>query len=112
MTARAWLALALTVAVEAPVLVAFARLAGWSTPVRAVAGAVVVNVLTQPLLYAVSRGFTSAVQLVAAEVVGVGVETMLLGWWWRVRGREDVTTLALAVVAANALSTAAGLLVP
>ncbi len=112
MTVRAWLALALTVAVEAPVLVAFARRAGWSAPVRAVAGAVVVNLLTQPILYAVSTGFTSWVQLVGAEVIVVAVETVLLAGWWRVRGREDVTTLALAVVAANALSTAAGLLVP
>ena len=83
MTARAWAALALSV-----------------------------DVLTQPLLYAVSARFTSSAQLVAAEVAVVAVETTLLSWWWRVRAREGVTTLALAVVAANALSTAAGLLVP
>jgi hypothetical protein len=111
-TARAWVAFALTVVVEAPLLVAFARLAGWSSWRRAVAAAVGVNVLTQPLLYAVSTRFTSPLQLVAAEVVVVVVEAAVLVWWWRVRGREGVTTLALAVVAANALSTAAGLLVP
>ena len=38
-------------------------------------------------------------------------ETVLLCWWWSVRGREDAVTLALAVVAANAASTALGLLV-
>ena len=112
MTARAWVALALTIAVETPVLVAFALLAGWSSWGRAVAAAVGVNVLTQPLLYAVSTRFTSSLQLVAAELVVAAVEAALLTWWWRLRGREDVTTLALAAVAANALSTAAGLLVP
>ena len=112
MTARAWVALALTIAVETPVLVAFALLAGWSSWGRAVAAAVGVNVLTQPLLYAVSTRFTSSLQLVAAELVVAAVEAALLTWWWRLRGREDVATLALTAVAANALSTAAGLLVP
>ena len=112
MTARAWVALALTIAVETPVLVAFARLSGWWSWGRAVAAAVGVNVLTQPLLYAVSTRFTSSLQLVAAELVVVAVEAALLAWWWRLRDREDLTTLALAAVAANALSTAAGLLVP
>lgn len=102
----------MTIAVETPVLVGFARLAGWAAWGRAAAAAVGVNVLTQPVLYAVSTHFSSSAQLVGAEVVVVVVETALLAWWWRVRGREETTTLALAVVAANALSTAAGLLVP
>lgn len=102
----------MTIAVETPVLVGFARHAEWAAWGRAVAAAVGVNVLTQPLLHAVSTRFSSSAQLVAAEVVVVVVETALLTRWWRVRGREETTTLALAVVAANALSTAAGLLVP
>lgn len=102
----------MTIAVEMPVLVGFARLAGWASWGRGVASAVGVNVLTQPVLYAVSTRFSSPTQLLAAEVVVVVVETALLAWWWRVRGREGRSTLALAVVAANALSTVAGLLVP
>jgi len=43
-------ALAVTLAVEVPVLVAFARLARWASWPRALAAAVGVNVLTQPLL--------------------------------------------------------------
>ncbi|GAB3885202.1 hypothetical protein [Terrabacter terrigena] len=112
MTVRAWVALAVTIVVELPVLVAAARLAGWVGWGRALAAGVGVNVLTQPLLYAVSTRFRSSLQLVAAEVVVVAVEATVLAWWWRVRAREETTTLALAVVAANALSTAAGLLVP
>jgi hypothetical protein len=46
-----------------------------------------------------------------AEAVVVAVETVLLVWWWHVKAREDTVTLALAVVAANAASTALGLLV-
>ena len=103
-------ALVLTLAVEVPVLVAFARAAGWAGWGRALVGAVGVNVVTHPVLYAVSTGFGSPWQLAGAEVVVTVVETALLCWWWRVRGREDAVTLALAVVAANAASTALGLL--
>ena len=112
MTVPAWVALALTVAVEVPVLAVFARLAGWASWRCVLAAALGVNVLTQPLLYALSTRFTSPWQLACAEVVVAAVETALLAWWWRVRGREDTTTLALAVIAANATSTALGLLVP
>ena len=104
-------ALVLTLAVEVPVLVAFARAAGWAGWGRALVGAVGVNVVTHPVLYAVSTGFASPWQLAAAEVVVAVAEVALLVWWWRVRGREDALTLALAVVAANAASTALGLLV-
>jgi hypothetical protein len=105
-------ALAVTLAVEVPVLVAFARLARWASWPRALAAAVGVNVLTQPLLYAVSTRFTSSWQLTGAEVVVAAVETAVLALWWRVRGRESTTTLALAAIAANATSTVLGLLLP
>lgn len=111
MTLAALVAVLLTLGVEVPVVVAFGLLAGWVGPRRAVAGAVGVNVVTHPVLYAVSTGFGSPWQLVGAEAVVVAVETLLLVWWWQVRGREDTVTLALAVVAANATSTALGLLV-
>ena len=111
MTLPALAALALTLVVEVPVVVTVVRLAGWASFGRAVAGAAGANLGTHPLLYAVSTGFESPWQLVAAEAVVVGVETVLLGWWWRVRGREDALTLALTLVAANAASTALGLLV-
>jgi hypothetical protein len=110
-TLPALVALALTLAVEVPLVATVTRLAAWTTSGRAVAGAVGANLVTHPVLYAVSTGFASPWQLVAAETVVVGVETVLLLWWWRVRGREDATTLALTVVAANAASTALGLLV-
>jgi hypothetical protein len=110
-TPAALVALALTLVVEVPVVVAFAWLARWVGKRRAVAGAVGVNAVTHPVLYAVSAGFGSPWQLVGAETVVVAVETLLLVWWWHVRGREDTVTLALAVVAANAASTALGLLV-
>ena len=104
-------ALALTLAVEVPVLVAFARAAGWAGWGRALVGAVGVNVVTHPVLYAVSTGFGSPWQFVGAEVAVAAVETVLLVAGWRVRAREDAVTVALAVVAANAASTAIGLLV-
>ena len=111
MSPAALRALALTLAVEVPVLVAFARAAGWAGWRRAVVGAVGVNVVTHPVLYAVSTGLGSPWQLVGSEVVVAAVETAILMAWWRVRAREDAVTLALAVVAANAASTALGLLV-
>lgn len=111
MTLSALVALALTLAVEVPLVVTLALLAEWTTFSRAAAGAVGVNVVTHPVLYAVSTGFGSPWQLVAAEAVVVIVETVLLVWWWRVGGREDTVTLALTVIAANAASTALGLLV-
>ncbi len=111
MTVPGLQALALTLAVEVPVLVGFARAAGWVGWRRALVGAVGVNVATQPVLYAVSAGFVSPWQLVGAEVVVGIVEAALLLWWWPVRGREEAVTLAVAVVAANAASTAIGLLV-
>jgi len=104
-------ALAVTLAVEVPVLVVFARSAGWAGWGRALVGAVGVNLVTHPVLYAVSTGFGSPWQLVGSEVVVAAVETAILVAWWRVRAREDAVTLALAVVAANAASTALGLLV-
>ena len=111
MTPAALVALALTLAVEVPVVVAFARRACWVGRRHAVAGAVGVNAVTHPVLYAVSTGFGSPWQLVGAELAVVAVESLLLAWWWQVRSREDTVTLALAVVAANAASTALGLLV-
>ncbi|MER7073490.1 hypothetical protein [Terrabacter sp. NPDC000476] len=111
MIPRALAALALTLAAELPVLVVPARLAGWASGRVAVAGAVAVNVLTQPLLFAASTAFGSPGRLLAAEAVVVAVETALLRWAWRVRGRQGVVTLACAVLAANATSTALGLLV-
>jgi hypothetical protein len=110
-TPAALTALALTLGVEVPMVAASARLARWVGPPGAVAGAVGVNVVTHPVLYAVSTGFRSPWQLVMAEAVVVAVETVLLVWWWHVKAREDTVTLALAVVAANAASTALGLLV-
>jgi hypothetical protein len=104
-------ALGLTLAVEVPVLAAFARAAGWAGWGRALVGAVGVNVVTHPVLYAVSTGFGAPWQLVGAEVAVVAVETALLVAWWRVRAGEDAVTLALVVLAANAASTALGLLV-
>ncbi|WP_156023378.1 hypothetical protein [Terracoccus sp. 273MFTsu3.1] len=111
MSPAALWALALTLAVEVPVLVAFARAAGWTGWGRALVGAVGVNVVTHPVLYAVSTGFGSPWQLVGAEVAVAAVETALLVAGWRVRSREDAVTVALTVVAANAASTALGLLV-
>jgi hypothetical protein len=104
-------ALALTLAVEVPVLVAFALGAGWTGWGRALVGAVGVNVVTHPGLYAVSTGFGSPWQLLGAELAVAAVETALLVAGWRVRARQDAVTVALAVVAANAASTALGLLV-
>ena len=111
MSPAALRALALTLAVEVPVLVAFARAAGWAGWGRALVGAVGVNVVTHPVLHAVSTGFGSPWQLVGTEVAVAAVETALLVAGWRVRPREDAMTVALAVVAANAASTAIGLLV-
>jgi len=54
MSLAALQALALTLLVEVPVLVAFARAAGWAGWGRVVSSAVGVNVVTQPVLHAVS----------------------------------------------------------
>ena len=104
-------ALAVTLVVEAPVLVAFARAAGWAGWGRALSGAVGVNVLTQPLLYAVATRAAAAWQLVGSEVIVVAVETLLLARWWRVGARGERVTLVLAVLATNAAASALGLLV-
>lgn len=103
------LALGLTLALEVPIYVAFARAARWAGAGRALAGAVAVNVVTHPLLYAAGLGFVAAWQLAVAEAVVALVELALLAWWWRVTG-SGVGTLAWVAVAANATSTAVGLL--
>ena len=103
-------AFALTLAVELPVYVLFARAARWAGAWRALAGALGVNVVTHPVLYAAGLSFVAAWQLVVAEAVVALVEAGLLVWWWRVRERAGVVTVACVAVAANATSTAVGLL--
>jgi hypothetical protein len=85
--------------------------ARWVGAGRALAGAIGVNVVTHPVLYAAGLGFTSAWQLALAELLVALVEAALLLWWWRLaRVRAAVGTVVWLAVAANATSTALGVL--
>jgi hypothetical protein len=103
------LALGLTLLVEVPVyLVLAARFACLSRPL-ALAGAVGVNLLTHPIVYAVALAWPHPVVWVLAELGAVAVEALGLAWAWRVP--RPSAWLWLGAVAANALSTAVGLVV-
>ncbi|MEO7059427.1 MAG: hypothetical protein ABI083_06900 [Lapillicoccus sp.] len=97
-------AAALTLAVELPVYVACAIGLGWARWPRAVVAAAGVNLVTHPLLYAVTLHRGSVV-LWLAEVVATLVESALLTWWWQ--ARPVSTVLAVALVA-NGLSFVVG----
>lgn len=99
-------ALLLTVAVEAPLWVAGLRATGSSGPVRAVAAAVGVNVLTHPLLWAVLAPAPTLTSVLAAEGCVVVVEAAVVRL---VIGRRAGVALLLAL-GANAASLACGLL--
>ena len=101
-------ALLLTLVVEVPALLLLARLfaARVSVPL-ALAGAVGVNLLTHPILYAASAGFSSWPQLLGAEALVALVEGLGLAWVWRVPLRESWPLVGAFAV--NALSTLAGL---
>jgi len=109
-------AFALTLAVEVPVyVVVLAALTGLGRAPAALA-AVGVNVVTHPALWWGLRPFAARPAypylLCAAEAVVCLVEWGLLVAWTRRPGgtRAGMAVLGLAVVAANAASTLAGLL--
>ncbi|HNV15848.1 MAG TPA: hypothetical protein PKL63_14405 [Dermatophilaceae bacterium] len=100
-------ALLLTLVVEVPALLLLARLFARVSVPLALAGAVGVNLLTHPILYAASAGFSSWPQLLAAEALVALVEGLALAWVWRVPLRESWPLVGAFAV--NALSTLAGL---
>ena len=100
-------ALLLTLVVEVPALLLLARLFARVSVPLALAGAVGVNLLTHPILYAASAGFSSWTQLLAAEALVALVEGLALAWVWRVPLRESWPLVGAFAV--NALSTLAGL---
>ena len=100
-------ALLLTLVVEVPALLLLARLFARVSMPLALAGAVGVNLLTHPILYAASAGFSSSPQLLAAEALVALVEGLALAWVWRVPLRESWPLVGAFAV--NALSTLAGL---
>jgi hypothetical protein len=100
-------ALLLTLVVEVPAFVVLARLFARVSVPLALVGAVGVNLLTHPILYAASAGFTSWPQLLAAEALVALVEGIGLAWVWRVSLRESWPVVGAFVV--NAMSTLVGL---
>ena len=100
-------ALLLTLVVEVPALLLLARLFARVSVPLALAGAVGVNLLTHPILYAASAGFSSWPQLLAAKALVALVEGLALAWVWRVPLRESWPLVGAFAV--NALSTLAGL---
>jgi hypothetical protein len=97
------LALALTLVVEVPVyagVLAVARLAPWH---RAAVAAVVVNLVTHPLVWWLLTAYPGL--FVPAEVGAWLVETALLVAWLR----RDAPLLALTALTANLASILAGL---
>ena len=100
-------ALLLTLVVEVPALLLLARLFARVSVPLALAGAVGVNLLTHPILYAASAGFSSSPQLLAAEALVALVEGLALAWVWRVPLRESWPLVGAFAI--NALSTLAGL---
>jgi hypothetical protein len=100
-------ALLLTLVVEVPALLLLARLFARVSVPLALAGAVGVNLLTHPILYAASAGFSSWPQLLGAEALVALVEGLGLAWVWRVPLRESWPLVGAFAV--NALSTLAGL---
>jgi hypothetical protein len=102
-------ALALTVAVEVPVYVAAVTSASAARFRRTAAAAVMVNLVTHPLLWwflsrVPAHGYW--VWFAVAEGVVCLVEGALLAWWLRLRGPVPYA----ASVAANAASVIAGML--
>ena len=102
-------ALLLTLVVEVPALLLLARLFARVSVPLALAGAVGVNLLTHPILYAASAGFSSWPQLLAAEALVALVEGLALAWVWRVPLRESWPLVGAFAI--NALSTLVGLAV-
>ena len=102
-------ALLLTLVVEVPALLLLARLFARVSVPLALAGAVGVNLLTHPILYAASAGFSSSPQLLAAEALVALVEGLALAWVWRVPLRESWPLVGAFAI--NALSTLVGLAV-
>ena len=102
-------ALLLTLVVEVPALLLLARLFARVSVPLALGGAVGVNLLTHPILYAASAGFSSSPQLLAAEALVALVEGLALAWVWRVPLRESWPLVGAFAI--NALSTLVGLAV-
>ena len=102
-------ALLLTLVVEVPALLLLARLFARVSVPLALAGAVGVNLLTHPILYAASAGFSSSPQLLAAEALVALVEGLALAWVWRVPLRESWPLVGAFAI--NALSALVGLAV-
>ncbi len=102
-------ALLLTLVVEVPALLLLARLFARVSVPLALAGAVGVNLLTHPILYAASAGFSSSPQLLAAEALVALVEGLALAWVWRVPLRESWPLVGAFAI--NALATLVGLAV-
>ena len=100
------LALLLTVAVEAPLWVAGLRATGSSAPLRGLAVAIGVNLLTHPLLWTVLAPAPALTSVLAAEGCVVLVEAAVVRL---VTGRGPGVALLLAL-GANAASLACGLL--
>jgi hypothetical protein len=109
-SATAYLAaLGLTLLVEVPVYAVLARLFAWVSWPLALVAAVVVNLLTHPILYAVALTFDSWWQLMVAETIVTGVEALLIGWAWRRHWRADWAWLCAGALVTNTLSVLAGL---
>lgn len=100
-------ALALTLALEVPMLSALAVRWRWARWRDALLGAVAANLLTHPLAYAVAVSTNTWVGWAGVEIAAVVVEWALLSRWWR---PDHTVDLALAVLVSNLASAAAGLL--
>jgi hypothetical protein len=100
-------ALLLTLAVEVPLYVAAVLALGLARFWRALALAVVVNVLTHPVLWSTLGADPPILRVAAAEVVVWLVETAIL--WLALRRRPAL--VALVAAGANAGSILAGALI-
>ena len=100
-------ALALTLAIEVPVLGGSAVRWRWATWRPAVLGAVAVNLFTHPFAYAVAVSTNTWVGWAGVEIAAVVLEWAVLRRWWQ---PEHTVDLALVVLASNLASASAGLL--
>lgn len=100
-------ALALTLAVEVPVLSGSALRWGWAGRRAALLGAVAANLFTHPLAYAVAASTNTWIGWAGVEIAAVLAEWVLLRLWWH---PDHATDLALVVLVSNCASAAAGLL--
>jgi hypothetical protein len=104
-------ALALSIAIEAPLAWLVARRAGWPVPSRVAAASAVATAVTHPQLWAAAlwayQRFPPLPALLALEAIVVLVEGALIAWMARLTIRQAM----LVSLIANAGSMLVGLLI-